>query len=147
MSALVCQGAARPFRRGPASPQELSALGWIRCPLSIGMLVRIRLESVSAFDWITQLPPAQMEGLLASGDRTTAAGRHDRAVLTLMRARLGLRVGEVVRLELGDFDWRRDAGSRLCGEVARLAAGLGIHRRHLETSRTRGRGGVAALPA
>jgi site-specific recombinase XerD len=52
------------------------------------------------------LPPAHMDALLASCDRTTAAGRHDRAVLTLL-TRLGLRVGEVVRLELGDFDWRR----------------------------------------
>lgn len=52
------------------------------------------------------LPPAHLNRLLASCDRTTPAGRHARAVLALL-ARLGLRVGEVVRLELGDFDWRR----------------------------------------
>ena len=52
------------------------------------------------------LPPAHMNRLLASCDQTTASGRHDRAVLALL-ARLGLRVGEVVRLELRDFDWGR----------------------------------------
>ncbi len=48
----------------------------------------------------------QLEQLLARCDQETAAGRHDRAVLLLL-ARLGLRAGEVVRLELSDFDWRR----------------------------------------
>jgi hypothetical protein len=42
--------------------------------------------------------------LLASIDRRTAVGRRDYAIL-LMLARLGLRVGEVVSLELGDIDW------------------------------------------
>ena len=51
------------------------------------------------------LPPGHVERLLASCDRATASGRHDLAVLTLL-ARLGLRVGETVRLERGDFDWR-----------------------------------------
>ena len=52
------------------------------------------------------LPPADVDRLLASCDRQTVAGRRDRAILTLL-ARLGLRVGELVRLELSDFDWRR----------------------------------------
>ena len=51
------------------------------------------------------LPPGDLDRLLASCDRQTAAGRRDRAILTLL-ARLGLRVGELVRLELSDFDWR-----------------------------------------
>jgi integrase/recombinase XerD len=42
--------------------------------------------------------------LLASIDRRTAVGRRDYAIL-LMLARLGLRAGEVVSLELGDIDW------------------------------------------
>ncbi len=52
------------------------------------------------------LPAGDLDRLLASCDRGTVAGRHDRAVLMLM-GRLGLRVGELVRLELKDFDWRR----------------------------------------
>jgi integrase len=42
--------------------------------------------------------------LLASIDRRTAVGRRDYAIL-LMLARLGLRTGEVVSLDLGDIDW------------------------------------------
>lgn len=51
------------------------------------------------------LKPAEVECLLDSCDRTSAVGRRDYAVLLLL-ARLGLRAGEVVRLELGDLDWR-----------------------------------------
>jgi integrase/recombinase XerD len=42
--------------------------------------------------------------LLASCDRRTGKGRRDFAVLMLL-ARLGLRAGEVVAVELGDVDW------------------------------------------
>jgi len=42
--------------------------------------------------------------LLASIDRRTTTGRRDYAILQLL-ARLGLRAGEVVRLELEDIDW------------------------------------------
>jgi len=52
------------------------------------------------------LPSGHLDRLLASCDRRTADGRRDHAVLLLL-ARLGLRVGELVRLELSDFDWRR----------------------------------------
>ncbi len=52
------------------------------------------------------LPSGHLDRLLASCDRATAEGRRDRGILILL-ARLGLRVGEVVRLELGDFDWWR----------------------------------------
>ncbi len=63
------------------------------------------------------LEPAQARRLLASCDRRTTAGRRDFAILTLL-LRLGLRRGEVARLELGDIDWRageieiRGKGSR-----------------------------------
>ncbi|MBA3807731.1 MAG: tyrosine-type recombinase/integrase [Solirubrobacterales bacterium] len=43
--------------------------------------------------------------LLAGCDRRTTVGRRDFAILSLL-ARLGLRRGEVARLELGDVDWR-----------------------------------------
>jgi len=52
------------------------------------------------------LPSGHLDRLVASCDRATVEGRRDRAIL-IMLARLGLRVGEVVRLELADFDWRR----------------------------------------
>lgn len=42
--------------------------------------------------------------LLVSIDRRTAIGRRDYAILLLL-ARLGLRAGEVARIELEDIDW------------------------------------------
>jgi len=53
----------------------------------------------------TFLSPEQTERVLAATDRTTATGRRDYAVLLLL-ARLGLRAGEVVSLELDDLQWR-----------------------------------------
>ena len=63
------------------------------------------------------LEPGQIQALLGSCDRRTAAGRRDFAMLTLL-ARLGLRAGEVAALTLEDIDWRageimvRGKGSR-----------------------------------
>ena len=51
------------------------------------------------------LEPGQVQAMLASCDRATAAGRRDLAMLTLM-ARMGLRAGEVAGLRLGDISWR-----------------------------------------
>jgi site-specific recombinase XerD len=51
------------------------------------------------------LEPAQVQAMLASCDRGTAAGRRDLAILTLL-ARMGLRAGEVAGLRLDDIDWR-----------------------------------------
>jgi site-specific recombinase XerD len=42
---------------------------------------------------------------LAAPDRSTATGRRDYAILLLL-ARLGLRAGEIVSLELDDLRWR-----------------------------------------
>lgn len=47
----------------------------------------------------------QVAALLSSCDRETAVGRRDLAILLLL-VRLGLRRGEVARLELDDIDWR-----------------------------------------
>jgi site-specific recombinase XerD len=55
------------------------------------------------------LEPAQVQAMLASCDRQTAAGRRDLAMLVLL-ARMGLRAGEVAGLGLDDIDWR-------CGEI------------------------------
>jgi integrase/recombinase XerD len=53
------------------------------------------------------LPPEDVERLLRGCDQRTATGRRDHAILLLL-ARLGLRAGEVVAMELEDLDW--DAG-------------------------------------
>ena len=49
-----------------------------------------------------------LKRVLASCNRESTTGRRDFAILLLL-ARLGLRAGEIVALELGDIDWR--AGS------------------------------------
>lgn len=51
------------------------------------------------------LRPEEVDRLLRACDRTTAVGRRNYAVLLLL-ARLGLRAGEVVTLELDDINWR-----------------------------------------
>ncbi len=47
----------------------------------------------------------QVECLLDSCNRTTSVGRRNYSILLLI-ARLGLRAGEIVALELGDINWR-----------------------------------------
>ncbi len=51
------------------------------------------------------LPAEHVARLLGSCDRCTAVGRRDFAILVAL-SRLGLRAGEVARLELCDVDWR-----------------------------------------
>ena len=51
------------------------------------------------------LSAEEVERLLSATDRTTPGGRRDYAILLLL-ARLGLRAGEVVRLNLEDIRWR-----------------------------------------
>jgi site-specific recombinase XerD len=69
----------------------------------------------------TYLSPAEVEKVLAACDVATPTGRRDRAILLLL-ARLGLRAGEVVTLEVGDIAWRS-------GEI--LVRGKGQQRDHL----------------
>ena len=52
-----------------------------------------------------RLAPGQVTALLAGCDRSSAVGRRDFAVLTVL-ARLGLRAAEVSGLALEDLDWR-----------------------------------------
>jgi site-specific recombinase XerD len=58
---------------------------------------------------LTNLPKyineTEVDKLLASCDRETVIGRRDYAILLLL-ARLGLRAGEVARLQLEDINWR-----------------------------------------
>lgn len=51
------------------------------------------------------VPPADVERLIGSCDRSTLDGARDAAIVLLL-ARLGLRSIEVARLELADLDWR-----------------------------------------
>lgn len=51
------------------------------------------------------LSPEEIDRVIAATDRSTVIGRRDYAVLLLL-ARLGLRAGEIVLLELGDIHWR-----------------------------------------
>jgi integrase/recombinase XerD len=51
------------------------------------------------------LEVGQAQQLLATCDRSTAVGRRDFAILTML-VRLGLRSGEITALELDDVDWR-----------------------------------------
>jgi site-specific recombinase XerD len=66
------------------------------------------LPSVS--DWrLATIPkylqPEDVERVLRACPRQTAVGRRDQAILLLL-ARLGLRAGEIVALELDDIRWR-----------------------------------------
>ncbi len=76
-----------------------------------GMIDRPLADAVpSVASWrLSGLPkglsPAEVAGLLGSCDRASVVGRRDLAMLMLL-ARLGLRAGEVARLELEDIDWR-----------------------------------------
>ena len=64
---------------------------------------------LSVAGWNPSLPrgidAARVEALVASCDRRRGIERRDYAILMLL-ARLGLRAGEVVALELDDIDWR-----------------------------------------
>jgi site-specific recombinase XerD len=73
---------------------------------------RWRFAAVPSF-----LTPEEVERVIAATDRSTARGRRALAILLLL-ARLGLRAGEVVGLELGDIRW--DVGEILVRGKGRL---------------------------
>ena len=60
---------------------------------------RRRLETLPRY-----VSPETIERIIASCSTTTPIGVRDRAI-TLLLARLGLRAGDVWRMQLGDFDW------------------------------------------
>jgi site-specific recombinase XerD len=67
---------------------------------SVPTVANWRLSTVPKF-----LTPKEIERVLKACDRRTAVGRRDYAILLLL-ARLGLRAGEVVALQLEDINWR-----------------------------------------
>lgn len=79
-------------------------------------------EAVPAVaDWRLSTVPKylraeEIDRLLDACDQSTSTGRRDYAILVLL-ARLGLRAGEVVALELNDIDWR-------AGEIVVRGKGL-----------------------
>jgi integrase/recombinase XerD len=52
------------------------------------------------------LPATDVERVIAACNRDTAVGLRDRAAILLM-ARLGLRAGDILNMDLGDIDWNR----------------------------------------
>lgn len=80
----------------------LFARGYTRSDLSasIVMFRKPRAQGTHPFLSLTEV-----EAVLATPDLSTVIGRRDRAILLLL-ARLGLRAGEVVALELSDIRWR-----------------------------------------
>jgi site-specific recombinase XerD len=83
------------------------------------------------------IPPDLVRRLLASINRHTAMGQRDYAILLLL-ARLGLRAGEVARIELEDIDWnagsvsvRRKGGQRgILPLPADVGAAIAAYLRH-----------------
>jgi len=76
----------------------------------------------SVSDWrLATIPkylnPEEVERVLQTCHRQTAVGRRDHAILLLL-ARLGLRAGEIIALELDDIRWR--AGEILVRSSKRL---------------------------
>lgn len=78
---------------------RVEGLGAERLEAAVPMVPHRRSGLVRHLDAVT------LERLICSLDSSTERGLRDRAVILCM-ARLGLRVGEVVRLCLDDIDWR-----------------------------------------
>ena len=102
-------------RRNRISPRRIQLVttglrSFFRFLYERGTISRDLAASVpSVANWrLADLPkflePEHIERLLKACNRATPAGRRDYAVLLLM-ARLGLRAGEVVHMELDDLDW------------------------------------------
>jgi site-specific recombinase XerD len=72
----------------------------VNLALSVPSVADRRLSTIPKY-----LSPDQVERVLGVCNRQTATGRRDYAILLLL-ARLGLRAGEVVSLQLDDVDWR-----------------------------------------
>lgn len=81
--------------------------------VSVPTVANWRLSTVPKY-----LTPEELQAVLNACDRDRPTGRRDYAILLLL-ARLGLRAGEVVALNLDDIDWR-------AGEIT--VAGKGLFR-------------------
>jgi integrase/recombinase XerD len=81
----------------------LSAHGFCRAGLdhAVPTIPEWRLSTLPRY-----IDAAQVERLIATCDLTTPIGLRDRAILLLL-ARLGLRAGDIVSLQLGHIDWQQ----------------------------------------
>jgi site-specific recombinase XerD len=76
---------------------------------AIPTLAHWRLSSLPRY-----LQEAEVEKIISSCDISSPVGKRNRAILLLL-ARLGLRVGDIVELRLGDIDWK-DATVQVSGK-------------------------------
>lgn len=96
---------------GRAKLMVTSLRSFFRFLLANGEIdVDLAVAVPSVADWRQTTVPKhlskeEVESVLATCDRRTTHGRRNYALLLLL-ARLGLRAGEVVALELDDIDWR-----------------------------------------
>jgi len=67
---------------------------------AIPVLAHWRLSSLPRY-----LPPESVERVINSCDVSSPVGQRDRAILLLL-ARLGLRAGDIVQMDLCDIDWK-----------------------------------------
>ena len=79
---------------------------------AIPTLAYWRLSSLPRY-----LQEEEVEKIISSCDTRTKIGKRNRAILLLL-ARLGLRAGDIVKLRLGDIDWK-DATVQVSGKGCR----------------------------
>jgi integrase/recombinase XerD len=85
-----------------------SLLGFLHVEGLIARPLAGAVPSVAAWRLVglpKRLDGEQVQRLLVSCDRATAAGQRDFAIVTML-VRLGMRRGEVAKLTLDDIDWR-----------------------------------------
>ncbi len=95
-AAKTCTTALRMFLRFLIAEGKCSADLFGAVPV----LAHWRLSSLPRY-----LEPEEVERIISSCDLHSPVGRRDRAILLLL-ARLGLRAGDIVKLRLGDIDWK-----------------------------------------
>ena len=79
---------------------------------AIPTLAHWRLSSLPRY-----LQEAEVEKIISSCDTSSRVGKRNRVILLLL-ARLGLRVGDILNLHLGDIDWK-DATVQVSGKGRR----------------------------
>lgn len=110
ITGFVLRQASRlsPLRAGLVVTALRSFLRYLRQRGTIAVDLAACVPTVPSWSLSTLprfLPARDVERLLQCCDRKTTSGRRNYAILLLL-ARLGLRAGEVVGLNLDDIDWR-----------------------------------------
>ena len=105
-----CTAALRMFLRFLVAEGQCAA----GLEAAIPVLAHWRLSALPRY-----LLPEDVERVIASCYPSTPTGRRNRAILLLL-ARMGLRAGDIVKLRLGDIDWK-EATVRVSGKGRREA--------------------------